>query len=123
MLRDLTDSDPLHLKHITKKIKSMARGAPNPVLETIHEYFVDNPEVGAIRALRGRRGSRGRVGSGGIPDLGAAHLLIPPRGSAVIWDESIAPWVQPTEGRGKKVDAPVLSTVPCHEVMIKETGT
>lgn len=66
MLRDLTDSDPLHLKHITKKIKSMARGAPNPVLETIHEYFVDNPEVGAIRALRGRRGSRGRVGSRGI---------------------------------------------------------
>uniref|UniRef100_A0A4X1SFU3 Maestro heat-like repeat family member 5 n=1 Tax=Sus scrofa TaxID=9823 RepID=A0A4X1SFU3_PIG len=52
MLRDLTDSDPLHLKHITKKIKSMARGAPNPVLETIHEYFVDNPEISVKHKFR-----------------------------------------------------------------------
>lgn len=47
MLRDLNGSDPLHLKYTIKKIKSMALGAPNLVLETIHNYFVNNPEVGA----------------------------------------------------------------------------
>ncbi|XP_038445558.1 maestro heat-like repeat family member 5, partial [Canis lupus familiaris] len=44
MLRDLNGSDPLHLKYIIKKIKGMAYRAPNLVLETIHDYLVDNPE-------------------------------------------------------------------------------
>ncbi|XP_016071897.1 PREDICTED: maestro heat-like repeat family member 5 [Miniopterus natalensis] len=45
MLRDLNGSDPVRLKHIVKKIKNMAHKAPNLVLETIHDYFVDNPEI------------------------------------------------------------------------------
>lgn len=53
MLRDLNGSDPLHLKYIIKKIKGMAYRAPNLVLETIHDYLVDNPEVGAAWAIGG----------------------------------------------------------------------
>ncbi|XP_006152171.1 maestro heat-like repeat family member 5 [Tupaia chinensis] len=45
MFRDMSDSDPLHLKYIIKKIKNMARRSPNLVLETIHDYFTDNPEI------------------------------------------------------------------------------
>ncbi|XP_054564654.1 maestro heat-like repeat family member 5 isoform X4 [Eptesicus fuscus] len=45
MLRDLNGSDPIRLKYIVKKIKSMAYKAPNLVLETIHDYFADNPEI------------------------------------------------------------------------------
>ncbi|KAK1331857.1 hypothetical protein QTO34_007533 [Cnephaeus nilssonii] len=45
MLRDLNSSDPIRLKYIVKKIKSMAYKAPNLVLETIHDYFADNPEI------------------------------------------------------------------------------
>ncbi|XP_035965371.2 maestro heat-like repeat family member 5 [Halichoerus grypus] len=52
MLRDLNSSDPLHLKYIIKKIKNMAYGAPNLVLETIHDYFVDNPEISSRHRFR-----------------------------------------------------------------------
>lgn len=47
MLQDLNGSDTRGLKYIIKKIKNMAHEAPNLVLETIHDYFVNNPEVGA----------------------------------------------------------------------------
>ncbi|XP_044770293.1 maestro heat-like repeat family member 5 [Neomonachus schauinslandi] len=52
MLQDLNSSDPLHLKYIIKKIKNMAYGAPNLVLETIHDYFVDNPEISSRHRFR-----------------------------------------------------------------------
>ncbi|KAM5315101.1 LOW QUALITY PROTEIN: maestro heat-like repeat family member 5 [Glossophaga mutica] len=52
MLRDLSGSDPSHLSYIVKKIKTMAHEAPSLVLETIHEYFVDNPEVSSWHKLR-----------------------------------------------------------------------
>ncbi|XP_032729352.1 maestro heat-like repeat family member 5 [Lontra canadensis] len=52
MLRDLNSSDPLRLKYIIKKIKNMAYGAPNLVLETIHDYFVDNPEISSRHKFR-----------------------------------------------------------------------
>ncbi|XP_036193393.1 maestro heat-like repeat family member 5 [Myotis myotis] len=45
MLRDLNGSDPIRLKYIVKKVQSMAYKAPNLVLETIHDYFADNPEI------------------------------------------------------------------------------
>ncbi|XP_015416905.1 PREDICTED: maestro heat-like repeat family member 5 [Myotis davidii] len=45
MLRDLNGSDPVRLKYIVKKVQSMAYKAPNLVLETIHDYFADNPEI------------------------------------------------------------------------------
>ncbi|KAM4865420.1 maestro heat-like repeat family member 5 [Thomomys bottae] len=45
MLRDMSNSDPLHLKYVIKKIKKMAQGCPNLVMETIHDYFKDNPEI------------------------------------------------------------------------------
>nr|KAF6405283.1 hypothetical protein HJG63_013517 [Rousettus aegyptiacus] len=45
MLRELNGSDALRLKHIATKIEDMARRAPNLVLETIYDYFVDNPEI------------------------------------------------------------------------------
>ncbi|XP_057592995.1 maestro heat-like repeat family member 5 [Hippopotamus amphibius kiboko] len=52
MLRDLNGSDPVRLKHIIKKIKNMAHRAPNLVLETIHDYFVDNLEIPARHKFR-----------------------------------------------------------------------
>ncbi|XP_059024677.1 maestro heat-like repeat family member 5 isoform X2 [Mustela lutreola] len=52
MLWDLNSSDPLRLKYIIKKIKNMAYGAPNLVLETIHDYFVDNPEISSRHKFR-----------------------------------------------------------------------
>ncbi|XP_045857541.1 maestro heat-like repeat family member 5 [Meles meles] len=52
MLRDLNSSDPLRLKYVIKKIKNMAYGAPNLVLETIHDYFVDNPEISSRHKFR-----------------------------------------------------------------------
>ncbi|XP_048215211.1 LOW QUALITY PROTEIN: maestro heat-like repeat family member 5 [Perognathus longimembris pacificus] len=45
MLRDMNSSDPLHLKYIIKKIKKMAQASPNLVMETIHDYFKDNPRI------------------------------------------------------------------------------
>nr|XP_036293381.1 maestro heat-like repeat family member 5 [Pipistrellus kuhlii]KAF6326499.1 hypothetical protein mPipKuh1_011741 [Pipistrellus kuhlii] len=52
MLRDLNGSDPIRLKYIVKKIKSMACKAPNLVLETIYDYFVDNPEISSRHKFR-----------------------------------------------------------------------
>lgn len=51
MLRDIGTSDLLQIKYITKKIKKMARSFPNLVMETIHDYFKDNPEVVLLRPL------------------------------------------------------------------------
>ncbi|XP_021039951.1 maestro heat-like repeat family member 5 isoform X1 [Mus caroli] len=45
MLRDIGTSDLLQIKYITKKIKKMARSFPNLVMETIHDYLKDNPEI------------------------------------------------------------------------------
>ncbi|XP_019513319.1 PREDICTED: maestro heat-like repeat family member 5 [Hipposideros armiger] len=45
MLRDLNGVDPYHLKYIINKIKDMAHEAPDLVLEAIHHYFIDNPEI------------------------------------------------------------------------------
>ncbi|XP_073923099.1 maestro heat-like repeat family member 5 [Castor canadensis] len=45
MLRDVSSSDSLHLKYIIKKIKKMAQGSPNLVMETIHDYLKNNPEI------------------------------------------------------------------------------
>lgn len=74
MLRELNGSDALRLKHIATKIEDMARRAPNLVLETIYDYFVDNPEVGAARAVRGRHGEQ--VG-GGLEPKRARTLASP----------------------------------------------
>ncbi|XP_060246489.1 maestro heat-like repeat family member 5 [Meriones unguiculatus] len=45
MLRDIGSSDILQLKYITKKMKKMAQRTPHLVMETIHDYFRDNPEI------------------------------------------------------------------------------
>ncbi|XP_075815617.1 maestro heat-like repeat family member 5 [Microtus pennsylvanicus] len=45
MLRDIGTSDPLQLKYITKKMKKMAQRSPSLVMESIHDYFKDNPEI------------------------------------------------------------------------------
>ncbi|XP_006830913.1 PREDICTED: maestro heat-like repeat family member 5 [Chrysochloris asiatica] len=52
MLRDLNRSHPLHLKHVIRKITSMAYESPNLVLETIHDYFTDNPEISIRHKFR-----------------------------------------------------------------------
>ncbi|MBZ3882948.1 Maestro heat-like repeat family member 5 [Sciurus carolinensis] len=52
MLRDINSSDPLHLKYIIKKVKNMAEGSPNLVMETIHDYFTDNPELSSRHKFR-----------------------------------------------------------------------
>ena len=89
LLRDLSGSDSLHLRYIIKKIKSMAHGAPNLVLETIHDYFVNNQQVGAVRALQGGRGE-GRAGL----DPKQVQTLVPPDSRAMIWGKSVSPCVQ-----------------------------
>ena len=90
MLRDLNSSDPLRLKYIIKKIKTMTYGAPNLVLETIHDYFVDNPEVGIAWAIGGAAwGAEGSTRPQGqfiswllvqLNDLGQVDVLICPIG-------------------------------------------
>jgi hypothetical protein len=62
MLRDVSSSDSLHLKYIIKKIKKMAQGSPNLVMETIHDYLKNNPEVGLLGALGAGTGAEGRAG-------------------------------------------------------------
>ncbi|XP_015445694.1 maestro heat-like repeat family member 5 [Pteropus alecto] len=52
MLRELNSSDTLRLKHIVSKIKDMAHRAPNLVLETIYDYFIDNLEISNRHRLR-----------------------------------------------------------------------
>ncbi|KAG8515464.1 LOW QUALITY PROTEIN: Maestro heat-like repeat family member 5 [Galemys pyrenaicus] len=52
MLRDLNSADPLRLKHITKKIRNMAHVLPKLVLETIHDYFINNPEMSPRHKFR-----------------------------------------------------------------------
>nr|XP_048313369.1 maestro heat-like repeat family member 5 isoform X2 [Myodes glareolus] len=45
MLRDIGTSDPLQLKYIIKKMKKMAQRSPSLVMESIQDYFKDNPEI------------------------------------------------------------------------------
>ncbi|XP_075406643.1 maestro heat-like repeat family member 5 [Tenrec ecaudatus] len=45
MLRDLSGSDPLRLKYIIRKVKTMAHASPSLVLDTIHDFFTDNPQI------------------------------------------------------------------------------
>ncbi|XP_077022776.1 maestro heat-like repeat family member 5 isoform X3 [Tamandua tetradactyla] len=52
MLRDLNGPDPLRLKYVIKKIKNIAHGSPNLVLETIHDYLIDNPEISTRHKFR-----------------------------------------------------------------------
>lgn len=70
MLRELNSSDTLRLKHIVSKIRDMAHRAPNLVLETIYDYFIDNLEVGAARAIQGRHGEQTGAGSQASSNLG-----------------------------------------------------
>lgn len=68
MLQDMNSADLFHLKYIIKKIKNMARGSPKLVMETIHDYFIDNPEVGTAWATGA--GTGGRAG-GWDPKVGS----------------------------------------------------
>ncbi|XP_004387471.1 maestro heat-like repeat family member 5 [Trichechus manatus latirostris] len=52
MLRDLNGSDPVRLKYVIRKIKNIACGSPNLVLETIHDYFTDSPEISTRHKFR-----------------------------------------------------------------------
>ncbi|XP_055143392.1 maestro heat-like repeat family member 5 isoform X8 [Symphalangus syndactylus] len=52
MLQDMNSADPFHLKYIIKKIKNMAHGSPKMVMETIHDYFIDNPEISSRHKFR-----------------------------------------------------------------------
>uniref|UniRef100_F6Z347 Maestro heat like repeat family member 5 n=1 Tax=Macaca mulatta TaxID=9544 RepID=F6Z347_MACMU len=52
MLQDMNGADLFHLKYIIKKIKNMARGSPKLVMETIHNYFIDNPEISSRHKFR-----------------------------------------------------------------------
>lgn len=71
MLRDLSVSDSTHLSSIVQKIKNMAHEAPSLVLETIHDYFVNNPKVGAARPLE-EAGGRGGLGPKAGSNLGSS---------------------------------------------------
>ncbi|KAH0518763.1 Maestro heat-like repeat family member 5 [Microtus ochrogaster] len=61
MLRDIGTSDPLQLKYITKKMKKMAQRCPSLVMESIHDYFKDNPEVLFLGTLEQTWEHRGRL--------------------------------------------------------------
>lgn len=60
MLRDIGTSDPLQLKYITKKMKKMAQRSPSLVMESIQDYFKDNPEVLLLGTLEQAWEHRGR---------------------------------------------------------------
>lgn len=62
MLRDIGTSDPLQLKYITKKMKKMAQRSPSLVMESIQDYFKDNPEVLLLGTLEQAWEHRGRWG-------------------------------------------------------------
>ncbi|XP_053414671.1 maestro heat-like repeat family member 5 [Nycticebus coucang] len=52
MLRDMSGADTYHLKYMLKKIKNMAQGSPNLVMETMHDYFMDNLEISTRHKFR-----------------------------------------------------------------------
>lgn len=109
LLRDLSSSDSVHLRYTIKKIKNISHGAPSLVLETISDYFVNNQQVGAVRALQGGRGE----GRGGL-DPKQVQTLVPPDSRAVIWGKSVSPCVQRAsrgwvESRPTCVDHPLNS--------------
>ncbi|XP_052016306.1 maestro heat-like repeat family member 5 [Apodemus sylvaticus] len=52
MLRDIGTADLLQIKYITKKIKKMAQRSPNLVMETIYDFFKDNPEMSCRHRFR-----------------------------------------------------------------------
>ncbi|EGW10243.1 HEAT repeat-containing protein 7A [Cricetulus griseus] len=52
MLRDTGTLDPLQIKYITKKMKKMAQRSPSMVMESIHDYFKDNPEISSRHRFR-----------------------------------------------------------------------
>ncbi|XP_017750662.1 PREDICTED: maestro heat-like repeat family member 5 isoform X7 [Rhinopithecus bieti] len=52
MLQDMNSADLFHLKYIIKKIKKMAHGSPKLVMETIHDYFIDNPKISSRHKFR-----------------------------------------------------------------------
>nr|XP_020755707.1 maestro heat-like repeat family member 5 isoform X2 [Odocoileus virginianus texanus] len=52
LLRDLSSSDSDHLRYTIKKIKSMTHRAPNLVLETIGDYFVNNQQISTRHKFR-----------------------------------------------------------------------
>lgn len=61
MLRDIGSSDPLQLKYITKKMKKMAQRSPSLVMESIQDYFKDNPEVLLLGTLEQAWEHRGQL--------------------------------------------------------------
>ncbi|MEJ1271650.1 maestro heat-like repeat family member 5 [Cricetulus griseus] len=52
MLRDTGTLDPLQIKYITKKMRKMAQRSPSMVMESIHDYFKDNPEISSRHRFR-----------------------------------------------------------------------
>lgn len=62
MLRDTGTLDPLQIKYITKKMKKMAQRSPSMVMESIHDYFKDNPEVILLGLMKKGWEHRGRFG-------------------------------------------------------------
>ncbi|XP_058524341.1 maestro heat-like repeat family member 5 isoform X1 [Ochotona princeps] len=52
MLRDVNTSDSVHLNNVIKKLTTMAHMSPDLVVETIHSYFRDNPEISARHTFR-----------------------------------------------------------------------
>lgn len=106
MLRELNGSDTLRLKHIVTKIRDMAHRAPNLVLETIYDYFIDNPEVGAARAIQGRHGEQRGAGSQASSNPGFStqqrHDLSPSNSLFGQWAEG---------GGGRKVGQRVVTNL------------
>ena len=107
MLQDMNSADPFHLKYIIKKIKNMAHGSPKLVMETIHDYFRDNPEVGTAWATGAGTGGRGggwdpKVGSNPRSCLEQLHGL---------GQVSISSYVKWAKWGGRKVDPHALTTL------------
>ncbi|KAM6171859.1 maestro heat-like repeat family member 5 [Erethizon dorsatum] len=52
MLRDISSSELPYLQFVIKRIRNMAQKSPNLVMETIHDYFTDNPQISSRHKFR-----------------------------------------------------------------------
>uniref|UniRef100_A0A8C2VQM6 Maestro heat like repeat family member 5/pseudo n=1 Tax=Chinchilla lanigera TaxID=34839 RepID=A0A8C2VQM6_CHILA len=52
MLRDIGSSELPYLQFVIKRVRIMAQKVPNLVMETIHDYFTDNPQISSRHKFR-----------------------------------------------------------------------
>nr|XP_023422218.1 maestro heat-like repeat family member 5 [Cavia porcellus] len=52
MLQDISSSELPYLQFVIKRLRNMVHKSPNLVMETIHDYFTDNPQISSRHKFR-----------------------------------------------------------------------